>query len=160
MAQATHRSANGKMIAMETLRLENEKTIAVGNMKVNARGDTLGPGGRPMATKQETVNEYYNLHTPTIGGNQVVPAQAVLREQQFDAPSADPLIEEQDAFDVEATPAPAPQKPNPHNVSAPAGQKPVRGSLAASVAQKPIDIKQELMKSAKQQHKAKGPARF
>jgi hypothetical protein len=159
MAQATHRSANGKMIAMETLRLENEKTIAVGNMKVNARGDTLGPGGRPLATKQETVNEYYNLHTPTVGGA-VTNTPAVLREQQFDAPSADPLIEEQDNFDVDATPALEPQKHVPHNVSAPAGQKPVRGSLAASVAQKPIDIKQELMKSAKQQHKAKGPARF
>jgi hypothetical protein len=159
MAQTTHRSANGKMIAMENLRLQNEKTIAVGNMKVNARGDTLGPGGRPLATKQETVNEYYNLHTPTVGG----PQQAVpqpLREQQFDAPSADPLIEEQDNFDVEATPAPAAQIPVPHSVSAPAGKKPVRGSLAAAVAQKPQDVKQELMKSAKQQAKAKGPTRF
>jgi hypothetical protein len=155
MAQQSYRTANGKMVAMETLRLENEKTIAVGNMKVNARGDTLGPGGRPMATKQETVNEYYNLHTPTSN------APAVLREQQYDmGPVADPLIEEQDAFDVVATPAPAPQVSMPHNVSAPAGQKPVRGSLAAAVAQKPQDVKQELMKSAKQQHKAKGPARF
>ena len=158
MAQQSYRTANGKMVAMETLRLENEKTIAVGNMKVNAAGDTLGPGGRPMATRQEAVNEYYNLHTPTVGGPQQAP---VLREQQFDmGPVADPLIEEQDNFDVDATPAPEAQKPVIHNVSAPAGQKPVRGSLAASVAQKPIDVKQELMKSAKQQHKAKGPARF
>lgn len=159
MAQATHRTANGKMMAMENLRLQNEKTIAVGNMKVNARGETLGPGGRPLATKQQTVNEYYNLHTPTVGGP-VTQEPQQLREQQFDAPSADPLIEEQDNFGVEETSQPEPQKVVPHNVSAPAGQKPVRGSLAAAVAQKPVDVKQELMKSAKQQHKAKGPSRF
>ena len=157
MAQQTHRTANGKMVAMDQLRLQNEKTIAVGNMKVNARGDTLGPGGSPVATKQQTVNEYYNLHTPTVGGPA---APQPLREQQFDAPSSDPLIEEQDNFDVEPTPAPPPQKALPHNVAAPANQRPVRGSLAAAVAQKPVDVKQELMKSAKQQHKAKGPQRF
>lgn len=156
MAQQTHRTANGKMVAMENLRLQNEKTIAVGNMKVNARGDTLGPGGRPMASKQETVNEYYNLHTPTVGG----PAPAVLREQQFDAPSADALIEEQDAFDVVETARPPEPVFVPHNVPAAAGQRPVRGSLAAAVAQKPVDVKQELMKSAKQQTKANGPTRF
>jgi hypothetical protein len=156
MAQQTHRTANGKMVAMENLRLQNEKTIAVGNMKVNARGDTLGPGGEPIGTKQQSVNEYYNLHTPTVGG----PAPAVLREQQFDAPAADPLIEDQDNFDVVASAQPPEPVFVPHHVPAAAGQKPVRGSLAAAVAQKPIDIKQELMKTAKQQVKAKGPQRF
>jgi hypothetical protein len=99
------------------------------------------------------------LHTPTVGSN--APAQPVLREQQFDAgPSADPLIEEQDSFGVEETARPLDVARVPHSIPAPASTKPVRGSLAASVAQKPVDVKQELMKSAKQQHKAKGPARF
>ena len=38
-----YRTALGKSIDMDNLRLANEGTIAIGNMKVNARGDELGP---------------------------------------------------------------------------------------------------------------------
>ena len=31
---------------MNRLFMQNELTVAVGNVKVNARGDELGPGGR------------------------------------------------------------------------------------------------------------------
>jgi hypothetical protein len=37
-----YRTAHGKQLDIDKLRLVNEKTIAVGNMKVNARGDQLG----------------------------------------------------------------------------------------------------------------------
>jgi hypothetical protein len=37
-------SVRGKEIDMEKLSLRNEKTPAVGNVRVNARGDELGPG--------------------------------------------------------------------------------------------------------------------
>ena len=40
-----YRSARGKEVDMAKLSLKNELTPAVGNMKVNARGDRLGPGG-------------------------------------------------------------------------------------------------------------------
>ena len=62
-------TANGKNMSMDSLRLANEDTIAVGNMKVNARGDQLGPGGVPIATRQQAVNQYYNLHTPIVDGS-------------------------------------------------------------------------------------------
>lgn len=155
MAQQSYRTANGKMVAMETLRLENEKTIAVGNMKVNARGDTLGPGGKPILSKQQATNEYYNLHTPTSNSNQI-------REQKFEALEADPILQEQDnAFDnIPETPQPEAPEFKPYSTPAAPGQKPIRGSIAAAVAQKPVDVKQELMKTAKQQIKAKGPQRF
>lgn len=65
----THRTANGVMMDMEKLRLQNEQTIAVGNLKTNARGDTLGPGGVPLATKQQTVNDFYNQHTQSVGAH-------------------------------------------------------------------------------------------
>lgn len=68
MSNKTHRTANGQQVSIENIRLENEHIIAVGNMKVNARGDALGPGGVPGATRQQAVNEYYNLHTPVAGG--------------------------------------------------------------------------------------------
>ena len=49
----------GKLLDMESLMAENEATIAVGNAKVNARGDQLGPGGKVVATVQEVATAYY-----------------------------------------------------------------------------------------------------
>jgi hypothetical protein len=39
-------SMQGKQIDMEKLQLRNELAPAIGNMKVNARGDELGAGGK------------------------------------------------------------------------------------------------------------------
>ena len=60
-----YRSAQGKLVDIEKLRLANEDTIAVGNMKVNARGDQLGPGGKVVKTRNQLMKEYYSLNTPT-----------------------------------------------------------------------------------------------
>jgi len=57
-------TANGKQVNLDALISENEKTIAVGNMKVNARGDKLGPGGKIEQTKEQVMKEYYKLNTP------------------------------------------------------------------------------------------------
>lgn len=59
-----YRSAQGRVVDMEKLRLANEDTIAVGNMKVNARGDQLGPGGKVVKTRNQIMKEYYQLNTP------------------------------------------------------------------------------------------------
>lgn len=52
-------SMRGKEIDMEKLSLRNEKTPAVGNMKVNARGDELGPGGKIVRTREQILQDYY-----------------------------------------------------------------------------------------------------
>jgi len=44
------KTAKGKVINMAALASKNEKTIAVGNMNVNARGDKLGSGGKIVKT--------------------------------------------------------------------------------------------------------------
>ena len=44
--QSVYRTAKGTQIDMLKLINQNETTIAVGNMNVNARGDKLGPGGK------------------------------------------------------------------------------------------------------------------
>ena len=49
----------GREIDMEKLNLKNEMQPAVGNMKVNARGDELGPGGQIVRTREEVLAEYY-----------------------------------------------------------------------------------------------------
>lgn len=43
--QSVYRTARGAQLDMLKLINQNEMTIAVGNAKVNARGDKLGPGG-------------------------------------------------------------------------------------------------------------------
>ena len=54
-----HRSANGKIVDMDLLRAKNELTPAVGNARVNARGDELGPGGKIIRKREDIMNEYY-----------------------------------------------------------------------------------------------------
>ena len=57
---ATHRSAMGKEVDMSALRQQNEKTRAVGNMNVNARGDTLDDKNQVIAKKQDQIQRNYN----------------------------------------------------------------------------------------------------
>ena len=54
-----HRSANGKAVDMDMLRQRNELTPAVGNARVNARGDQLGAGGRIVRKKEDLLKDYY-----------------------------------------------------------------------------------------------------
>lgn len=68
--KSVYRSALGRTVDMDQLRLHNENVIAVGNMKVNARGDELGPGGEVVRTRNEIMNDYYNLSTPTVAINE------------------------------------------------------------------------------------------
>jgi hypothetical protein len=55
----TVRSMRGKEIDMEKLNLRNETIPAVGNMKVNARGDEIGKGGKVIRTREEILKDYY-----------------------------------------------------------------------------------------------------
>jgi hypothetical protein len=55
----TYTSMRGKQIDMEKLGLMNELTPAVGNIRVNARGDELGPGGKIIRTREEILKDYY-----------------------------------------------------------------------------------------------------
>lgn len=50
-----YRTMQGKEIDMGKLVNQNEMTIAVGNMRVNARGDRLGPGGKVVQTREEVL---------------------------------------------------------------------------------------------------------
>lgn len=55
-----YRTANGKMVDMDLLRQRNELTPAVGNARVNARGDELGPGGKIIRKKEDIIKDYYS----------------------------------------------------------------------------------------------------
>ncbi len=57
-----HTSYRGATIDMNTLRRENEKTIALGNMGVNARGDKV-EGGVITKTADELARENHRIPT-------------------------------------------------------------------------------------------------
>lgn len=53
---AVYKTMQGKEIDMNKLVNQNEMTVAVGNVRVNARGDELGPGGRIIRKAEEVRN--------------------------------------------------------------------------------------------------------
>jgi hypothetical protein len=52
-----YRSMQGKEVDMQKLAMQNEMTLAVGNVKVNARGDELGPGGKIIKKREDIIRE-------------------------------------------------------------------------------------------------------
>ena len=54
-----YKSAMGKSVDMSALAAKNQHTRAVGNMSVNARGDTIDSNGRVIRPVTDKVNEAY-----------------------------------------------------------------------------------------------------
>jgi hypothetical protein len=63
MTKEIYRSANGKQVDMGSLRLRNEHVRAVGNMRVNARGDLVDDKNQVITPKNQQVNQSYNNQT-------------------------------------------------------------------------------------------------
>ena len=55
-----YRSMQGKEVDMNKLVMANEMTVAVGNARVNARGDELGPGGKIIRKREDVLREVAN----------------------------------------------------------------------------------------------------
>lgn len=56
---AVYRTAQGKRLDMSVLARKNERTRAVGNMSVNARGDTIDSQGRVIVPVTKKVGDKY-----------------------------------------------------------------------------------------------------
>ena len=79
-----YKSMQGKSIDMDLLRQKNELTPAVGNAKVNARGDELGPGGKIIRTREQVLKDYY-------ASNPGVPEEQAVSRKVKEEPAQDPL---------------------------------------------------------------------
>jgi hypothetical protein len=55
----TYKTLQGKEVDMEKLSLRHETLPAVGNVRMNARGDELGEGGKIIKTREQILAEYY-----------------------------------------------------------------------------------------------------
>jgi hypothetical protein len=67
MTNEVYRSANGKTVDMGALRLQNERVRAVGNMRVNARGDVINDNDQVIRTRNEQVGKQYQNQTRPKG---------------------------------------------------------------------------------------------
>ena len=107
----------GKPVDMDNIRLSNEEVIAIGNMKVNARGDELGFGGKVLRTRNQVMDEYYRLNTPQVT-------------------DSSPTILEEDELPVKAVATPMVEDSVPE-VQEPTESAPrLRGNLANTIAKK------------------------
>jgi len=93
-------TSEGKSIDIEGLRLKNESTVAVGNMRVNARGDELDPiTGAVFRTRAERMKDHYKLNT-VIPADEPVSRSA--RSARAPAPKSEkpvvPAVSESPAF--------------------------------------------------------------
>ena len=145
-------TAQGKQVDIDGLRIANEHTIAVGNMKVNARGDELGPGGSVATTRNQQMEAYYKLNTQ-VAIDATVPDEIIKRQRQAGATVSRPVSPVASAPVASAPVAPAPETLAeedtdglPEVLDTPAPTAPAtRGSLAGSVA-KNATVTQELLK--------------
>lgn len=61
-----YKTMQGREVDMEKLMAQNELMPAIGNVKVNARGDELGPGGKIIRKREEVMAEYYENNPKAI----------------------------------------------------------------------------------------------
>jgi len=96
-----YRTAQGKIVDMTALSAKNERTRAVGNMKVNARGDTIDSDGKVVIPVTEKVADKY---AKTVGTKSAMARKAtnkVGKKQTQMAEEVDFTAEEKDFFDDE-----------------------------------------------------------
>lgn len=103
---AIYRTAQGRKLDMAQLAAKNEKTRAVGNMNVNARGDTIDSNGKVIVPVTKKVGNRYS-NTVKAESNRATP---VMRQK----PQADVVLEATETTEIPVTalqekaPTPAP----------------------------------------------------
>lgn len=74
-----HVSYRGLTIDMDSMRRENEKVPAIGNMKVNAKGDQI-KGGKVTKTADELARENHRIQSTIVssGLKGAIPAEPTI----------------------------------------------------------------------------------
>lgn len=84
-----YRTAMGKTVDMASLVAKNEKVRAVGNMSVNARGDTIDAQGKVIVPSTKKVSSGYQK---TVGNKS---ANIVKQQQKINKPATRELTKEE-----------------------------------------------------------------
>jgi hypothetical protein len=76
-----YKTAQGKVIDMAALAAKNEKVRAVGNMKVNARGDTIDGSNRIITPVTQKVGSSYQKTVGNKSAHTKVAPKKQVKEQ-------------------------------------------------------------------------------
>lgn len=68
MSRRLYKTMQGREVDMDQLLQKNETVPAVGNVRMNARGDELGQGGKVVRSREEIVSQYYEDNQDTSKG--------------------------------------------------------------------------------------------
>ena len=120
-----YKSARGKPIDMDKVKLANETVVSVGNMKTNARGDALGAGQAIAAGRNQIMDQVYAVNSAPSG--QPAPYSPNDPEHYIEREETIKKVEAQKLQEI---------LPDPIPVSIPVTEAPTtapRGSLASSV---------------------------
>lgn len=129
-----YRTAQGRQLDMEAIRLQNELVPALGNMRVNARGDQLGPGGKVVKTREMIMDEYYKTRTTSAVDN--IPQQSEIPTRSNSTRRKSDPIPKSSKKSAEFTPDIAkPDDINTEPVKIETKEEPkLKGGLAAAIA--------------------------
>jgi hypothetical protein len=145
-----YKTAKGKSIDIDQIKLANESTVAVSNMRVNARGDALGAGGAVSAGRNQIMDRVYTVESAPEPPYSPNSSDVIAQKQAIqDATNtkklhdlANNLVPQttQEAILPEQTPT-------------------TRGSLASAVAKTTV-VNQAPLPTPAEQRRAQGPKRI
>ena len=110
-----YRTAQGRELDIEKIRLQHEMVPALGNMQVNARGDQLGPGGKILKTRETIMNDHYRQNSdasPNVPKDGPIPTRSPRKSDDYQEQPSKEFV--------------------PGTISEDDGQKP-RGGLARAI---------------------------
>jgi len=156
MTSKVYRTAQGKIVDMGSITLQNEMVRAVGNMNVNARGDRLDGANKVIDSRNRQVQRQVQrqsnmsdapIHTSTVTAKQSrveQPEEEILFDQPVVVNHVDIAVPE-----IAVAAAPAPVDLNIDQSAIPAG------GLAAALA-KAKTVKQTLDLTPRERAQAQG----
>lgn len=104
-----HYSYRGQPVDMDALAKKFEKEIALGNARMNAKGDIVGKGGKIIKTREQQLAEYKEANAPIKIGkvnisneeidlNDVVEAKPVLKRPEVEGGKRKKKVQEVSDF--------------------------------------------------------------
>ena len=141
MTRRIYKTAQGKTVDIGALQLRNENVRAVGNQKINARGDLIDSNNRPVITRNQQVAKQYRRQTTNTSDSRVPTSAAdieiPLPPEDFDDDFQRPVMDK---------PTAKPAMPVAQGSTAP--EAPGQG-LAAAIA-RARQVKQEPLKTPRE----------
>lgn len=103
------RTMNGELIDMGALRGAHDNAVAIGNARLNARGDAVDRNGVVLKTSEELAEEYNrnnpcavksgNISLRSIEDEVMTPAEMVAKVEEMGKPMLDKGVKKRIKFD-------------------------------------------------------------